>query len=217
MNLDEIIKKRASVRKYTNEVIPNEDIEKIIDAARLAPSAKNLQNWNYIAIKNSNIKDDIINIVREKNESIASKMDDQVKADTFRKFAKHFSFFSKDAPVLFVVYASLYLPSGYNELVMIGEEKFAKEDLIELRNPGLQSIGASVQNLYLKAIDLGYAGCWLTSLNYAAKEIEEYLKNKGIFDDKNFDIACLFALGKQDGESKSPPKKSLDEILKIVE
>lgn len=217
MNLDEIIKKRASVRKFTGDEISNDDIRTIIDAARLAPSAKNLQNWHYIAIKNKEIKDGIVSIVQQKNEYIASKMEDQEKADTFRKFAKHFTFFSKDAPVLFVVYASLYLPSGYNELVMIGEEKFAKEDLIDLRNPGLQSIGASVQNLYHKAIDLGFAGCWLTSLNYAAKEIEEYLKDKNIFDDKNFDIACLFAIGKQDGESKSPPKKSIDEILTIVE
>ena len=39
---------RRSIRKYQNREVPTEYIEQLIDAARMAPSAKNRQPWKYI-------------------------------------------------------------------------------------------------------------------------------------------------------------------------
>lgn len=44
----EIIYSRRSIRKYTNEPVPHSIIEKIIDAGRVVPSAKNRQPWKYL-------------------------------------------------------------------------------------------------------------------------------------------------------------------------
>jgi len=44
------IQKRRSVREYTGEPIPREDLEKIVDAARLAPSGHNTQPWDFIVV-----------------------------------------------------------------------------------------------------------------------------------------------------------------------
>ncbi|KAA0012355.1 MAG: nitroreductase [Thermoplasmata archaeon] len=49
--LMEIIRKRRSVRSYKEEAVPNEIIKEIIEASRLAPSAKNLQEWKFIIVK----------------------------------------------------------------------------------------------------------------------------------------------------------------------
>lgn len=46
----EAIKKRRSVREYTGETIPREDLEKIVDAGRLAPSGHNTQPWDFIVV-----------------------------------------------------------------------------------------------------------------------------------------------------------------------
>ena len=43
--LMDIIRKRRSVRSYAEKPIPEEVIKELIEAARLAPSAKNLQEW----------------------------------------------------------------------------------------------------------------------------------------------------------------------------
>ena len=46
----EAIQKRRSVREYTGEPIPRTDLEKIVDAARLAPSGHNTQPWDFIVV-----------------------------------------------------------------------------------------------------------------------------------------------------------------------
>ena len=50
MDTIEAIQKRRSVREYTGDPIPKADIEKILDAARLAPSGYNQQPWHFIVI-----------------------------------------------------------------------------------------------------------------------------------------------------------------------
>ena len=50
----EIIKLRRSVREYLDTNISNSDIDKIIEAGTMAPSAKNQQPWEFIVIKDKN-------------------------------------------------------------------------------------------------------------------------------------------------------------------
>jgi nitroreductase len=50
MDALEAIRKRRSVRKYTGDPIPREDLEKIIDAGRLAASGSNQQPWDFIVV-----------------------------------------------------------------------------------------------------------------------------------------------------------------------
>ncbi len=50
MDALEAIRNRRSIRRYTGEKIPRADLEKIVDAARLAPSGNNKQPWDYIVI-----------------------------------------------------------------------------------------------------------------------------------------------------------------------
>ena len=51
MDVFEAIKKRRSVRKYKSEPVPEESLKKILEAARLAPSAHNAQEWKFIVVK----------------------------------------------------------------------------------------------------------------------------------------------------------------------
>jgi nitroreductase len=46
----EAIQKRRSIRKYTGETIPRPDLEKIVDAGRLAATGNNKQPWEFIVI-----------------------------------------------------------------------------------------------------------------------------------------------------------------------
>jgi len=51
MNVSEAIKNRYSVRKYKPDPIPEEKLNKILEAARLAPSAHNAQDWKFIVVR----------------------------------------------------------------------------------------------------------------------------------------------------------------------
>ncbi|MCK8826891.1 nitroreductase family protein [Natroniella acetigena] len=46
------IKDRASIRAYQAQEVPDETLEKILEAAHLAPSAGNIQPWEFYVIKN---------------------------------------------------------------------------------------------------------------------------------------------------------------------
>lgn len=53
----DLISSRKSVRKYLDKHIPDEDLRKILEAGRLAPSWMNVQCWKFILVKNQEIKD----------------------------------------------------------------------------------------------------------------------------------------------------------------
>lgn len=53
MNVMTAIRERRSVRKYRDKNIPEEILAELLEAARLAPSAKNFQFWRFIAVKDA--------------------------------------------------------------------------------------------------------------------------------------------------------------------
>ncbi len=46
----EALKGRRSVRVYEEKPVPKNAVEEIIDAARLAPSANNIQPWEFVVV-----------------------------------------------------------------------------------------------------------------------------------------------------------------------
>jgi len=53
MDVFEAIERRRSVRAYLNKPVPEDVLMKILEAGRLAPSAKNLQPWHFVVVTDS--------------------------------------------------------------------------------------------------------------------------------------------------------------------
>jgi nitroreductase len=81
--LIDLIKKRQSTRKYLTTPVTREDIEKCIEAARLAPSACNSQPWHFIVVDDPELK---------------MKLAERIFSGPYAMNA-----FAKEAPVLIVV------------------------------------------------------------------------------------------------------------------
>ena len=60
MELFETLFNRRSIRNFTGKPIPKEDLEKIVDAGRLAPSATNRQMWDFVVITKKETLDHIL-------------------------------------------------------------------------------------------------------------------------------------------------------------
>ncbi|MBU7048220.1 MAG: nitroreductase family protein, partial [Theionarchaea archaeon] len=60
MEIFEAIRTRRSIREFTGEKIPDEDLEKILDAARYAPSPENMQMWRYVIVRDDQELKDFI-------------------------------------------------------------------------------------------------------------------------------------------------------------
>ena len=50
MDVFQVIRDRRSIRKYKDTPVEREKIEQLLDAARLAPSWKNLQCWRFLVL-----------------------------------------------------------------------------------------------------------------------------------------------------------------------
>ncbi|MCU0652087.1 MAG: nitroreductase family protein [Candidatus Omnitrophica bacterium] len=50
MDFLEILKTRRSIREFSDKEIPKEILEKIVDSARFAPTARNVQPWEFVVI-----------------------------------------------------------------------------------------------------------------------------------------------------------------------
>ncbi|KPV61936.1 MAG: nitroreductase A [Candidatus Bathyarchaeota archaeon BA2] len=56
MEIFDAIKGRRSIRKYTKDFVPEDFIVKILDAGRWAPSAGNSQPWNFIVLRDEELR-----------------------------------------------------------------------------------------------------------------------------------------------------------------
>lgn len=56
MDFMDVIRRRRSIRRYKPDPVPSEVLNKILEAARLAPSGGNRQPWHFIVVKDSETK-----------------------------------------------------------------------------------------------------------------------------------------------------------------
>ena len=56
MGVFEAIKTRRSIRRYKEDLIDEETLRKVLEAARLAPSAANRQPWRFIVVTDPIVK-----------------------------------------------------------------------------------------------------------------------------------------------------------------
>ena len=59
MSVLSAIQGRRSIRKYSDKPIEEEKLLKVLEAARLSPSAKNQQEWKFIVVKDSKTRENL--------------------------------------------------------------------------------------------------------------------------------------------------------------
>jgi len=56
LDVFEAIRNRRSVRAFTSETVSEEEVKRLVDAGRWAPSAGNIQPWEFIIVRDAKIK-----------------------------------------------------------------------------------------------------------------------------------------------------------------
>ena len=149
--MKEIIQ-RKSIRKYKNEAVKREDIDRIIQAAILAPSAKNRQPWKYFVYTNEE-KENLLNVMEQ--GLIRERDGEKMLPDSQKGLpdAFHTLKVMREAPVLIVIENT----NGKSPYMDINADERFTEICDSL------SIGASVQNMLLTATELGYGTLWIAN------------------------------------------------------
>ena len=60
MDFYQVIQSRRSIRTYKPNPIPDEVLQRILEAGRIAPSAKNIQPWKFIIVKDEQIRQQLV-------------------------------------------------------------------------------------------------------------------------------------------------------------
>jgi nitroreductase len=60
----DLAKARRSIRRFKSDPIPDEYVDKIIEAARWAPSGFNSQPWEFVVIRDKKLKDEVVKIIK---------------------------------------------------------------------------------------------------------------------------------------------------------
>lgn len=205
MELKAAIEARTSVRVYSNEPVDMNDIKEMVRLAGLAPSVNNYQPWRYIAVTNRRLLNDMADVVASRIEGLP--VTKSVAAANVKKQVTWFSTFFKDAPVLLVLVTRPY------ETVLESAVEMSHEEINILRNyPDVQSAGASIQNILLAAVDMGYGACWMSGAMFAKKEIEEMLNIHA--PEK---ALAFVVIGRPKSEHKPKIKPNLAESMEIID
>ncbi|MEL7658168.1 MAG: nitroreductase family protein [Bacillota bacterium] len=198
MEFNEVITKRRSIRKFTNEPIPDSLIRELMDAGRLAPSGLNIQPWRYVVVKSEEMRNNISHAI----------------------FSPH----AAGSPVLILCCADLMafsaIPARIKELKEAGafagtyrensdfndvlENKNTNNDLLKI-NAALNT-AISIDHILLKATDLGLGSCWLGAFD------ESKIKESASLDDR-YNVIAVLAIGYPDQSPSPRPRLSVDELL----
>ncbi|KAF5059252.1 FMN reductase [anaerobic digester metagenome] len=60
MDVFEAVKERRSIRKYRDAEVEEEKLQKILESARLAPSAANRQQWKFLVVKSQKTREKLV-------------------------------------------------------------------------------------------------------------------------------------------------------------
>lgn len=145
MNIEEAIEKRFSCRHFSDRKIPDEEIMSIINAARLAPSAHNRQNWAFMILKGE-----------EKNQL------SRIMLSLFDGDYSHFPPFCKTSKV-----SAKVIGNSSHAILCLKK----KDDMWNTED--LLSIGAAIENMLLEATSKGFAALWIRDTFYTEDKIKE--------------------------------------------
>lgn len=195
MNLTDVINKRRSIRSFLADSISDEVLEELIEAARLAPSGGNGQNWCFGIIKAEETKKELAKAAGEQ-EWIA------------------------EAPVIIACCAKLEedlreLPEDDFGLI-VNRARYG-EDFIKYMNscPDRKTANTFWNNsvplipgehIFLSAVNHGLNACWVGYLD---------IKKASKIINLPEDIVCLFLMpiGYAREQPKYIERKSFDEIV----
>lgn len=194
--MKEIIE-RKSIRKYKSDELKKADIETILQAGMLAPSAKNRQPWRYIVY--TKVAKDNLLAVMEKGllrERDGDKL--LLKSSNGLPDAFHTLMVMKEAPVLIIIENT----NGKSPYQYVDADDRITEICDTL------SIGASVQNILLTATELGYGTLWIANTCFAYNELIDFIGIKG-------QLVGAVSIGVADEQPNSRPRKDISEVIEF--
>jgi nitroreductase len=192
VNTLEAIATRRSIRSFTDEPVDRATLDKILDAAVMAPSAKNSQTWRFTVVPQSK-RSEMIEVIRKGMENREAE---GVETGTAQWSVQ----VMEQAPVTVFVHNT----DG------IHPWKARKEHESWWDVATVQSVGAAIQNMLLAATELGLGSLWIADVWSAYAEVNAWLGT----DDQ---LVSAVSFGHAAVSPPVPPRKSMEDVVSWTE
>jgi coenzyme F420-0:L-glutamate ligase/coenzyme F420-1:gamma-L-glutamate ligase len=191
------IRGRRSVRRYLQKRVPEDIVERVLEAARWAPSPHGRQPWRFAVLTRDETKERLADAMGE--EWRANLEMDGQRAEIVEKRLEGSRRRLLDAPVLVLICLYLEDLDTYPDAErQSGETTMA-----------IQSLGTAAQNALLAAYDLGLDAGWMCAPLFCPEKVVEAL---GL--DARLVPHALLTLGYADGDPpKRRPRMPLHELV----
>lgn len=203
----ELVKARRSIRSFKPDMVSDEDIKKILEVARWAPSGMNFQPWEFIVVKDPDTKKEIFESVFQRPPG---RMPEKMKPGSGGMLMRGMS--GPNAPVLIVVCGDTR-----KKIILPGQDYELVDGRIKLKEGwGLDQesiFNSSLSNAFLyillaaRSLGLGTQYVTLTTLPHAQTEIRRIL---GL--PEYLEIYDTVALGYPAYEPRPKYVRALDEV-----
>jgi nitroreductase len=205
----EIVRSRRSIRRFKQDLPPREDLEAVLEAATMAPSASNRQPWRFDVIADRDVLARMVEAVRDVVPRVAAFLDDRV-VRAFKDYAEHFSEFAS-APVVIVV--SWRETRLFGTVLSEDADETSRDRIEELEGrDGVIGASMAAQNLLLAAHGLGLGAVFMTGPLLAGPELRQILE---IAESRR--ILGLVPIGYPDESPEAPPRKPLERVVRWME
>jgi len=198
----ELVRTRRSVRRFAERPVSHEDIARLLEAARWAPSNHNRQPWRFLVLED---KKRIRDLASRVGEALGLKLKSlPPMASAYADDLAHYATLFAEAPVLLValhkhpVSVSAVLLEGVPNAALVSGEPL--------------SVAMAVQNLLLAAHALGLGACVMTAPLLVPEAVAEAIPLPA-----GFDLTCFVAVG-HPAESPEPPRrKNLEQVTEYID
>lgn len=180
MEFNELVKKRRSCRIFKDVPVTEDQLQAIAEAGQWAPSPLNQQPFQFIAITDSDVKAKIQKIGIEAKQTVI----DNGGPGWAAKY-----------PMNFVMECPLVM------VVVSDPEKGGLGNYFNSPHGALQSASACIQNMMLKATDIGLDSLWFTFFDPSSLKQILNIPEK-------LDIAGAVMIGTPATETKAPKRKT---------
>ncbi|MBN1833152.1 MAG: nitroreductase family protein [Deltaproteobacteria bacterium] len=200
-----LVKKRRSIRRFKPDPIPDDDITKIIDVARWAPSGFNMQPWEFLVVKNPDLREKIVELISD-IRPLTRRME-QTRETWMGKPWKMTGLTEKDMDY---TTAPVYIILLGDPRTNVGLPMFIRYDGSSRQLIYTSGLANAFIYLHLAATTLGLATQWVsaTHTGYVQCMIKEMM---GI--PVNLEIFDMIALGYPSMEPRPKLMRDLKEMI----
>src|SRR5512146_151114 len=204
----DVLTSRKSIRRYKPDAVPDELIDRILEAARWAPTGENYQPWRFIVVRDPETRNRIGELAKmgsgsrmtawycmgHMQERFAGIADPVKRAQVLRfMYSGEVSAFAKNSPVVIAVIGSL------------------REGSVDVP----YDLSAAVENILLEAHSLGLGACWVhgpVASSRGARKFKEILDIPTGMG--QYKVIAYVSIGWPAEARKHPrPKKGLEEMV----